>query len=171
MRRFFLALGVGVEVVAGPLAHVVQPVQRPPDGVLGDPLPRGDVQGLSEQRHRPTHVRPVELLGRDGEEGLQQVRLVLVQEGAAPPPLLVLEGRGVEGFRVRLDPVVDGLPRHAEHAGDVGGGATLVELQHGKGPPKDARLPGLVKLASEASPLPGGQVEPAHRLLLDHRRS
>jgi hypothetical protein len=79
MRRFFLALRVRVQVVAGPLPHVVQPVQRPAQRVPGDPLLRGDLQDLLEQRHCPVHVRVAEVLGRAGEEGLQQVLVVLVQ--------------------------------------------------------------------------------------------
>ena len=69
---------------------------------------------------------------------------------------------------VSLDPVVDTLPGDSEHAGDVGGGATVVELQDGKGTPKQAGIPGLRELTPEAPPLPGSQVEPAHGLLL-HR--
>jgi hypothetical protein len=95
------------------------------------------------------------------------MRVVLVQEGAAPPAFLVLKGRGVKGFRVRLDPVVDGLPGHAEHAGQLGGGAARVELQDGKGPLEHAGLPRLGELTPQASPLPGCQVEPAHSLLLN----
>ena len=78
MRRFFLALRVRIQVVAGPLPDVVQPVQGPTKSVLGCPLLRGDLQGLEEQGHRPTDVRIAEVLGRGGEEGLQQVLLVLI---------------------------------------------------------------------------------------------
>ncbi len=69
---------------------------------------------------------------------------------------------------VRLDPVVDTLTGNSEHAGDVGGGASVVELQDGKGPPKQAGIPGFRELTPKALPLPGSQVEPAHGLFL-HR--
>src|SRR5512135_1090666 len=64
IRRFFLALGVRIQVVAGPLPDVVQPVQSPAKRVLGDPLRRGHLQDFEEQGHRPTGVRIAEVLGR-----------------------------------------------------------------------------------------------------------
>jgi hypothetical protein len=130
-------------------------------------LLRGDLQDLAEQRHRPAYVRGAEVLGRDGEEGLQPVLLVLVQQRVTPPACLVLEGRGVAVLEVSLDPIIDTLSGHTEHAGDVGGGATMVELQDGEGTPEEAGISGLGELTPEAPPLPGGQVESAHGLLLD----
>jgi hypothetical protein len=166
MRRFFLALRVRVQVVAGPLPDIVQPVQCPAQGVIGDPLLRGDLQGLAEQRHRPAYVRVTEVLGRGGEEGLQQVLLVLIQQGMTSPAWLVRKGRGVAALAVRPDPVIDALTGHPEHAGDVGSGATVVELQDGEGPPVEAGIVGLRELTTEAPPLPGSQFESAHGLLL-----
>jgi hypothetical protein len=69
---------------------------------------------------------------------------------------------------VRLDPVVDTLTGDSEHAVDVGGGASVVELQDDKGPPKQAGIPGLRELTPKAPPLSGSQVEPAHGPLLLH---
>src|SRR5512142_502912 len=57
IRRSFRALRVRVQVVTRPLPHVIQSAQRPAKSVLGQPLLRGDLQDLVEQRHRPTHVR------------------------------------------------------------------------------------------------------------------
>jgi hypothetical protein len=96
------------------------------------------------------------------------VLLIFVQQRVTSPACLVLERRGVVVPGVRLDPVVDSLPGYSEHTGDVGGGATMVELQDGKGTPKQAGIPGLRELTPETPPLPGSQVEPAHGLLL-HR--
>jgi hypothetical protein len=79
MRRFFLALWVRVEVVAWPLPNEVEPAQRPPHGIVGYPLLGEEVQGLLEQWDRPTHPGVAEVLGRESEESLQQVFLVLVQ--------------------------------------------------------------------------------------------
>ena len=93
---------------------------------------------------------------------------VFVQQRVSSPASLVLKGRGVVFPSVGLDPVVDTLPGYSEHTGDVGGGATMIELQDGKGAPKEAGIPGFRELAPEAPPLPGGQLEPAHGLLL-HR--
>jgi hypothetical protein len=162
MRRFFLALRVRVQVVAGPLPDVVQPVQGPAKSVFGHPLLRGDLQDLAEQGHRPTDVRIAKVLGRGGKEGLQQVLLVLIQQGMTPPASLVLEGRGVAALNVSPDPVIDALSGHSEHASDVGGGATVVELQDGEGTPEEAGIPGLRELTTEAPPLPGSQFESAH---------
>jgi hypothetical protein len=166
MRRFFLALRVRVQVIARPLPHIVQPVQCPAQGVLGHPLIRGDLQDLAEQGHRPTGVRIAEVLGRGGKESLQQVLLILIQQGRTPPASLVLERRGVAALEVSPHPVIDALSGHSEHASDVGGRATLVELQDGEGPPEEAGIPGLRELTTEAPPLPGSQFESAHGFLL-----
>jgi hypothetical protein len=95
------------------------------------------------------------------------MRLVFVQQGATSPTFLVLKGRGIEVLQVCLNPVVDGLPRHAQHASQVGSGAAVVEFQDSKGAPKETSICSLCKLTPEALPLPGSQVEPAHRLLLN----
>jgi hypothetical protein len=166
MRLFFLEVRIGVEVVTRALPHVVQPAQGAADGVRGHPLPCGEFQDVLEQRHRPAGVRVAKVLGRAGEEGLQQVPLVFVQQGRAPTTWLVLQEGRVEGLGVGIDPVVDALPAHAEHTGDVSGGAALVELQDGEGTPKEAGIRGVDELLPEAAPLPGSQVEPAHGLLL-----
>jgi hypothetical protein len=91
---------------------------------------------------------------------------VFVQQRMTTPASLVLKGRRVVVLGVNLDPFVDTLPSHTEHAGDVGGAATVVELRDGQDPPKQAGIPGLRELTPEAPPLPGSQVEPAHGLLL-----
>jgi hypothetical protein len=96
------------------------------------------------------------------------VLLVFVQQWVTSPACLVLQGRGIMVLGVSLDPVVDTLTGDSEHAGDVGGGATVVELQDGKSPPEQAGIPGLRELTPQAPPLPGSQVEPAHGLLLHH---
>lgn len=83
------------------------------------------------------------ILGRTGEEGLQEVLLVLIQRRVTPPTRLVLKGHGIVVLGVDLDPVVDGLPGDAEHAGDVGSGATMVELQDSQRLAVQASIPGL----------------------------
>jgi hypothetical protein len=65
------------------------------------------------------------------------------------------------------DPAIDALPGYTEHASDVGGGATVVELEDGEGPPEEAGIPGLGELTAEPPPLPRSQFEPAHELLLN----
>jgi hypothetical protein len=166
MRRFFLALGVRVEVVARPLPDVIQPPQGPAEGVIRDALVGEEFEGFLEQRHRPTRRRVAEILGRDGEEGFEQVLLVLIQHRVPPPARLVRQRGGVVPLQVGLDPVVDALPGDAEHPGDIGGWAAKVELQDGEGPPKEAGILGVGELTAEALPLPGGQFEAAHALLL-----
>jgi hypothetical protein len=96
------------------------------------------------------------------------VLVIFIQERVAPPAWLVLKGRGIMVLGIRLDPVVNRLPGHAQHAGDLGGGATLVELQDSQGLAIEAGIPSLRQLTPEAPPLPGSQVEPAHGFLLPH---
>jgi hypothetical protein len=98
------------------------------------------------------------------------MRVVFVQRPRTSRPLLVPQRLGVMALGVGPDPVVDALPGHAEHTGDVGCGAPLVELQDGQGAPQEARVQGLLQLAPQAASLPGSQVESAHALLL-HRWS
>jgi hypothetical protein len=105
-------------------------------------------------------------LRRNGQEGLQEVLGVLAQQRVADLAPAVLQRGGVAGANVGFDPVVDRLPRHAEHAGDVGGGATVVEFQDRQGSAEEADVLGIRQLALEALTLPRGQVEPAHALLL-----
>jgi hypothetical protein len=143
-------------------------VQRPTQSLLGHPLVRGDLQDFLEQGQRPGRVRVAVILGRLGEEGLQQVLLVLIQRRVTPPAGLVLERGGIVVLGVGPDPGVDRLPADAEHAGDVGGGATMIELQDSQGLAEQAGIPGMCELTSQASPLPGSQVELAHGFLLPH---
>jgi hypothetical protein len=140
-------------------------VQRPAEGILGHALLGGDLQDLPEQGDRPARVRVAEIPGRDGEQGLQQVLLILVQRRAAPPASGILEGSGVVVLRVGLDPIIDTLPGHAEHPGDVSGRTTPVEFQDGECPPIQAGIVGLRELTPEAPPLPRREVEPAHKSL------
>jgi len=79
---------------------------------------------------------------------------------------LVLKGCGVVVLGVSLDPIVDTLPGYSEHAGKVGGAATVVELQDRQSTPEKTGVLGFRELTSEAPPLPRSQVEPAHELLL-----
>lgn len=167
MRRFFLALGVRLQVVPRPLPNEVQPVQRAAQRVVGYLPPRRDCQELLEQGDRPAHVRAAQVLGREGQEGLQQMLVVLVQRPMASRPLLVPKRLGVMALGIGPDPVVDALPGHAEHPRDVGRGAPLVELQDGQGAPQEAGVQGFLQLPPEAAALPGGQVESAHALLRD----
>jgi hypothetical protein len=94
------------------------------------------------------------------------VLLVFIQERMTSPASLVLQGRGVMVLGINLDPCVDALPSHSEHARDIGGTASVVELHYGEGPPKQAGIPGLRELTLQTPPLPRSQVEPAHGLLL-----
>jgi hypothetical protein len=123
-----------------------------------------------EKLYCPIRVWVAEILGRGGEEGLQQVLVVLVQERPTSPARLVLEGRGIVVPGISLYPVVDALPSHPEHASDIGGAAAVVEFEDGEGPLEDAGIAGLRELMPEPPPLPGGQIEPAHAFLL-HRSS
>jgi hypothetical protein len=168
MRRFFLALRVGGEVVARPLPHVLQAVQGPAQGALRDALLGQALQGRAEQRHRPGRVRRPEILGGEGEEGLQHVLLVLVQQRRASPAAPVPERQGVARLGVGVDPVIDTLAGYPEHPRQLRGRAALVEFQDSQGAAIDADVRGLRQLTPEAPPLPRGQDELTHGLLLDH---
>jgi hypothetical protein len=108
-----------------------------------------------EQRHRPAPVGVAELPGWDGEESLEELLLLLVQQPMAALAPLIFERCRIAILSVGLDPVVDALPGYAEHPGDVGGGATMVELQDSESPPIQAGIARLLELTPEAPPLPG----------------
>jgi hypothetical protein len=57
------------------------------------------------------------------------VLVVFIEQRVTPPAGLVLQRGGIVVLGVDPNPGVDRLPCDAEHAGNVGGGATLVELQ------------------------------------------
>lgn len=111
-------------------------------------------------------MRVAHVLGREGEQGLQQVLPVFVQQSGTPAAFLVPERSGLVVVGVRLDPVVDALPGYAEHTRQLGRRAPAVELQHGERAPQDAGIHGLRQLTPETPPLPNSEVEPAHVLLL-----
>jgi hypothetical protein len=167
MRRFFLALGVGAQVAPRPLPHVIQSAQGAAKRVVGHPSPRGDLKELLQKGDRPAHVRTAQVLGREGEEGLQQVLIVFIQRRVSPPTFLIPQCLGVMALAVRLDPVVDALAGHPEHAGELGSGPPAVELQDGQSAPIEAGVQSPCELALQTTPVPGSQVEPAHALLLD----
>jgi hypothetical protein len=73
-------------------------------------------------------VREAKVLGRDAEESFEQMLVILIQQRAASSAGLLRQGGWVERLRVQFDPVVDALPGHAEHAGDVSRRASAVEL-------------------------------------------
>lgn len=162
MRRFFLALGVGVQVIAGPLPHVIQPAEGAAQGVRGHRLLRGDFQRFLEQGHVPTRVWVAEFLGRACEERCQQMLMVFVQQARTPAAFRVGQRGGVEGLLVGLHPVVNALARDAEHLGDLGGRAARVEFQDRHGTAIEARIARVGALAPQTASLPGSQVKPAH---------
>jgi hypothetical protein len=171
MRRFFLALGVRHQVVARPLPDVVQPVQGPAQGVVGQPLIQEVLQQVAQQGHRPVGVRGAEVLRGQQQEGFQQVLGVLVQRGRAPPALGVLQCGGVAAATVGLDPVVDALAGDAEEVRDLRHRPPGVELQDSERPPQEAGVERLGQLAPEALALRGGQLKAAHARSLDRLQS
>lgn len=111
-------------------------------------------------------MRVAVILRRNGEEGLEQMLLVFIEQRGTPPARLVFKRAGVVVLGVPLDPIVDRLPCDAEHTSNVGGRATMVELQNREGLPEQSGIARLCQLTPEPPPLPGSEVEPAHGFLL-----
>jgi hypothetical protein len=155
MRRFFLAQGVGFQEGARPLPYVIQPVQRPAECVVREAPVRADLEHLLEQRDSPAGVGIVEILWRGSEQGGEQVFIVFVQQRRAPTAAGILEGGHLQGASVGIDPVGDALASHAEHIGDVGGGASLGEFQDSEGAAVQSDVPHLAELVLKLLPLPG----------------
>jgi hypothetical protein len=142
--------------MARPFPHVIQLVQRAAERIFGQPPFGGDLQNILEQGDRPTHVRVAESLGRISQQRRQQVLFVFAQRRGASPSRLVLERRRVVGMDIDVNPVVNTLPGHAEHAGQVAGGAPVVEFQDGKRASEEARIAGFRELTLQALSLPRG---------------
>jgi hypothetical protein len=99
------------------------------------------------------------------QQDLKEVLIVLVQQRLATSAGLIGKRGGVTVKAVRLDPVVDALPTHTEHPGDVSRGSPVVKLQHGQGAPVEGNVSGFPELTPETPPLPGCQLELAHVFL------
>jgi hypothetical protein len=59
-------------------------------------------------------------------------------------------------------PIVDALPGHAHHVGDVGGRSTPVEFQQGQSSSISAGIASRLELLTELTALPMLQIQPAH---------
>jgi hypothetical protein len=111
-----------------------------------------------------------EVLGRPAHQGRQEALDLLGQDGRAAAPVLVGEHRRVrlagEGGR----PIVDALPGHAEHGGDVGGGPPPVEFRHGQGPPVGEGVGSGFEPLTETTALPVLSISPLISLSSGDRR-
>jgi len=105
---------------------------------------------IAEILRGPAHQRRQEPFGLPGQDGRAPATVQVAEHGRVR---FAGEGRG---------PVVNALPGHAEHLGDLGGGATTVEFQHGQGPPVGAGVGGPIELPAELASFPIFQLEPAH---------
>jgi hypothetical protein len=141
-------------------------MQGAAERVVGQPPTGGGLQEVLHQGDRPAHMRSAHILGREGQESLQKIFIVLIQGGVASTSCLVVQCLGIVVCGVSLDPVVDTLPGDPEHAGQFRGGTSLVELQDGQGAPIDAGIQGFGELTPQTASLPRGQVQSAHALLL-----
>lgn len=162
IRRFFLALRVRGEDVTRPLPHEVPLRQLAADGVTGGLGAGGEGQGLAEQWDRPTHVREADVLGGAVEQRPQPIEGVFIEEPGAAGASALRQGVGVCVTREGRHPVVDRLAAHAEHAGDVSGGAAVVKLEDGEDAAIVADVVGFPQVPPQALTLPGGQLKPAH---------
>jgi hypothetical protein len=153
MARFFLALGVGRQDVAGPPPDVVQAPHLAADGIVGQAPAAASLQVLLEERDGPVRSGIAQLIGALLQRGQQQRLQFRRPEAGASTAVAVLKGRctapGLEGPR----PVVDGLPRHPEPLGDLGDGIALVQRQDGQQAPTVAGIVGVPEPGGDAAPL------------------
>lgn len=164
MRRFFLALGVGVQDVARSLPDVPEPVEQTSDGVIRREDPGAVLQLAPEQGDGPVRIRVSTSLWGLLHQGSEGPLRRLGQEARTSAPGVVGQRSGVEVPSEGGGPVVDALPGHAEHGGDVGGRATSIEFQHGQCPPVGAGVGGGPELLTETTALPVRELQPTHLL-------
>jgi hypothetical protein len=140
IRRFFLALRVGVQDVPRPLPDVARVVQLPPDRGRGRPLPRTAGQVLAEQRDRPLDGLVSELvrssLQAREESGLEFFR----PEGRVVTTAVVGQAARIAGLLEGLDPVVDRPAADPEQPGDLGDGPAARRFQDRQGPSVEPRI-------------------------------
>ena len=130
-------------------------MQRPAEGVVGRAPAGVAVQLLAQQRHRPAGGRVAQVLRRVGQQQPQPPLVTRRQQRRPPLPAGVGQGGRVEFVGVGGDPVVDALPGHAEHVGDVGYRPPAVVLQDGQRAAVEAHVVGLVELPPQAAALSG----------------
>jgi hypothetical protein len=87
---------------------------------------------------------------------------LLRQEGWATAPAFVGECRRVRFADEGGRPIMDALPGHAEHGGDIDGGAPPVKFQDGQEPPVCASVRCRLELLTETTAFPVLQFQPAH---------
>src|SRR3954469_1761144 len=94
MRRFFVALGVGVEHVARPLPDIPQVVHLSADGRLGQALRAPAFQVLAQQRDGPGDRLVAEVLRPPLEAGSEgRLEFLGPQAGVIAPALIDHGGR------------------------------------------------------------------------------
>jgi hypothetical protein len=91
---------------------------------------------------------------------------LLGQKRRATAPGFVSECRRVRFTDEGGRPIMDALPGHAEHGGDVDGGPATVKFQNGQDPPICAGVRCHPKLLTETTAFPVLQFQTAHLGLL-----
>ncbi len=134
MRLFFPPqFGIRHQGVARSLPGEVHLVQLAANRIVRGSQAGATLELLLKQRHCPGRVRVAKILGRTVQQAAQQALDALAQQRRPSRPLRVGQGGRVEGCGIGSNPVGDALASYAEHTGDVGGGATAVELKDGQG--------------------------------------
>jgi hypothetical protein len=107
-----------------------------------------------------------EVLGRLVNQRRQESFGLLGYHRRASAAVLIAEHRRVRIADKGRCPIVDALPGHAEHGGDLGCGPASVEFQDGQGPPVRAGVGRGLELLTEPTALPVREFQPAHLGLL-----
>jgi hypothetical protein len=159
MRLFFPPqFGVRLQGIARPLPGEVHLVQLAANRIVRGPQARAVLDLLLKQRHRPGGVRVAKILRRTVQQTAQQALDALAQQRRPPRPLRIGQGGRVEGCGIGSNPVGDALATHAEHPGNVGGGAATVELQDRQGAAVQPGVTGLGQLPLQTPALVTGQL-------------
>jgi hypothetical protein len=162
MRRFFLALGVGVEHVTRPLPDIPQVVQLAADGRLGQALRAPALQVLAQQRDGPRDRLVAEVLRPPLEAGDESRLEFLGPQAGVIAPALVDQGGRVAGLSEARDPGVNADAAGAEEAGDLGDGAAASGFQDCQSAAVEASIRSIVQLLFQSASLGGGQLQAAH---------
>jgi len=162
MRAFFVALGVRLQGVAGPLPREAQLAQPAADGPLGRGAAAVPGQVLVQQPDGPLDRRVAQRVGPAGQRLTQGGLPVLGPDGGVIPAPAVAQAAGGPLGLVAAQPVVDAHPAGAQQAGDLGDGPAGGHLQEGQRAAEEESVSGRPQLLLQGSPLAFGQSQPAH---------
>lgn len=116
-----------------------------------------------QQGHGPGGIRVTEILRAVAQKIEEQVPLRLAEESRPPGAVAILQVGGIVVLGVGGQPMVDGSRGHPQVGRDGADGLTRGDFEDGQGAAVYSGFARGAQLLFEATPLPVGQGQAAHR--------